>query len=118
MSENTSQQIVERYLHEALIGGSPEALETTVSNARLKQIVPVFWSAFADRRVTVHQSFTSADGQLVAFHISMDARHVGPWLDIEPTGKAVTLTGTGLDRVVDGKIAEFWVSWNWLPLLQ
>jgi predicted ester cyclase len=118
MSGNQSQQVVERYIHEALMGGSPEALEATVSQSDLKRIIPVFWSAFADRRITVRQMFTSADGQLVASHLSMEARHVGPWLTIEPTGKAVTLEGTGVVRVADDKIAEFWITWNWLPLLQ
>ena len=118
MSGNQSQQVVEQYLHEALMGGSPEALEATVSDSGLKRIIALFWSAFADRRITVRQIFTSADGQLVAAHVSMEARHVGPWLTIEPTGKTVTLEGTGLLRVTEGKIAEFWISWDWLPLLR
>lgn len=118
-SVHPSQRIVERYINEALIGGSTEALEATVSNdCQLRQIVPRFWNAFADRRVTINQIFPSADGQFVAVNVAMEARHVGPLLNIEPTGKTVTLNGTFLYRLADGKIVEFWLSWNWLPLVQ
>jgi predicted ester cyclase len=117
MLGNQSQQVVERYIKEALAGGSTEVLEATASNGHLKQFLPVFWSAFADRRITVHQIFTSADGHMVACTISMEASHVGPWLGIPPTGKVVTLECTGLVQVADGKIADLWVTWDWLPLL-
>jgi predicted ester cyclase len=117
-TSTSSQRIVERYLNEALIGGSPEALETTVGkDCQLRQIVPRFWNAFADRRVTINQIFPSADGQCVAVNVAMEARHVGPVANIEPTGKQVTLHGTFLYRLADGKIVEFWLTWDWRPLM-
>lgn len=118
ITEHPSQHIVERYIHEAFIGGSPGVLEATVSDEQLRRIVPVFWNAFADRRMTINHIFTSADSQLVAANATFEGRHVGPWLNIQPTGKAVTLETTAIFRVVDGKISERWLTWDWLPLVR
>ena len=128
-SVHPNQRIVERYLNEALWGGSREALEATVSHEGLIHEgllkgysflagVPRFWNAFADRRGTNELLFTSADGQWVGAYLTMEARHVGPWFDIQPTGKTVTLRCTALYRLTDGKISDAWLTWNWLPLVQ
>jgi predicted ester cyclase len=109
---------VERYLTDALWGGSLEALEATVSNEELRQRVSLFWHAFADRRGTNELPFTSADGQWVATYLTLEARHVGPFLDIQPTGKTVTLRCTAIYHLADGKINDFRLTWNWLPLVQ
>jgi predicted ester cyclase len=125
-----NQRIVERYMNEAFLGGSREALEATVSHEgrihegltnrgfSFLEGVPRVWNAFADRRGTIELPFTSPDGQWVGASFTMEARHVGPWLSIQPTGKTVTLRGTALYRLTDGKISDVWVTWNWLPLVQ
>jgi epsilon-lactone hydrolase len=116
-TEHPSQQIVERYTNEAFLGGSPEALEATVSeDCFVRKTLPLFWSAFADRSGKADVRITSADGQYVAQNFTLNARHVGPWLDFQPTGKQVTLDATAIFRLANDKIVDLWVTWDWLPL--
>jgi predicted ester cyclase len=46
------------------------------------------------------------DGEYVISEFIMQAEHVEVWIGIKPTGKALTLTGVDIDRMVDGKIVE------------
>ena len=39
-------------------------------------------------------------------------------MGIAPTNKQVTVTGMEVHRLVDGKIAEVWVEWDALGLMQ
>ena len=41
-----------------------------------------------------------------------------PFGDLPPTGKAFRLSGVAIDRIVEGKIAEEWVYFNVLDILQ
>jgi len=59
---------------------------------------------WADLHVTVERQV--AEGEWVASEVTARARHAGPWLGIEPTGRRVEITGVNLDRVVDGRIVE------------
>jgi len=59
-----------------------------------------------------------AEGDLVAAHVRMSGTQSGPFGDIAPTGKRLTLTGAYHCRVVDGKLVEDWDSWTVLPLFQ
>ena len=61
-------------------------------------------TTFPDLRITVEQQI--AEGDWVATRVTARATHVGWWLGIKPTGKAVAITGVNLDRVVNGRIVE------------
>ncbi len=43
--------------------------------------------------------------------------HKGEFLGFAPTGKEVTITGTTIQRISDGKIVEGWDNWDQLGLL-
>jgi predicted ester cyclase len=59
---------------------------------------------YPDLRLTVEQQI--AEGDWVASRITARGTHLGRWMGIEPTGKAIEITGVNLDRVVDGRIVE------------
>jgi predicted ester cyclase len=42
----------------------------------------------------------------------------GPLMSIAPTHKHVSWLGITIDRVVDGKIVENWVSWDMAGMLE
>ena len=44
--------------------------------------------------------------------------HQGELLGITPTGKKFSITGISFLRIANGKIAEQWVNWDTLGLLQ
>ena len=39
-------------------------------------------------------------------------------LPVAPTGKPVTISGVGIARFANGKLAEGWVNWDALGLMQ
>ena len=44
--------------------------------------------------------------------------HTGEFQGIPATGKAIRMTGTDIDRIVDGKIVECWAHLDELGLMQ
>jgi predicted ester cyclase len=63
-------------------------------------------AAFPDREVTLHAMV--AEGDLVAARWSSRATHSGQLAHIPPTGRQLTITGTGFFRFADDKIVERW----------
>ena len=61
--------------------------------------------AFTDFKVTVEDQ--TAEGNLITSHWRMQAVHTGEFLGIPPTGKKVTLAGTTVDVIRDGKVIEY-----------
>ena len=61
--------------------------------------------AFTDFKVIVESQ--SVEGNMVTSHWRMRGTHTGEFLGVPPSGKQVTLTGTTVDIVKDGKIIEF-----------
>jgi predicted ester cyclase len=60
-----------------------------------------------------------AEGDWVATIIEARGTHLGKWMGIKPTGKALSYTGVNINRIVDGKIVEHGGAANLLgPLLE
>jgi steroid delta-isomerase-like uncharacterized protein len=82
----------------------------------IKQIVSMYRSAFPDI------DFTAADivagGDRVAVRWEIRGTHRGELMGIPATGREVKLTAIEIFRLVDGRIAEQWVSVDNLVLLR
>jgi hypothetical protein len=50
--------------------------------------------------------------------IPIGLKHKGEFQGIPPTGKELSVTGTDIYRIVDGKIVEPWVEADMLGLMQ
>jgi len=72
-------------------------------------------AAFPDTRFELSDFITGPDR--VAFRWASSATHLGPYLDVPPTGRSVTASGLTMSRVDGGKIVEDWTSWNKHELL-
>ena len=59
-----------------------------------------------------------AEGDRVVTRLSGSGRHTGPVLGAAPTGRRLQWTAIVISRFVDGKIAEEWVEFDALSLLQ
>lgn len=60
-----------------------------------------------------------SEGPLVVSQVVMRGTHVGEWLGIAPTGKAIQVTAVNIDRVINGRIVEHGGAANLLePLLR
>jgi steroid delta-isomerase-like uncharacterized protein len=59
-----------------------------------------------------------AEGDRVAIRYTGRGTSTGPLGDLPATGKKVAVTGMTIYRLVDGKIAEEWTTYNMLEILR
>jgi steroid delta-isomerase-like uncharacterized protein len=84
--------------------------------AAVKDYLSVYLAAFPDQHVTIEDMI--AEGDRVVTRWTVRGTHQGPFMDIAPTGKQVTVTGIDITRVVNGKALEDWDTFDTLGLLQ
>jgi steroid delta-isomerase-like uncharacterized protein len=82
----------------------------------IKQIVSTFRAAFPDLEITVDDLV--AEGDKVSARTTMRGTHRGVFLGFPGTGKAVTMTGLTMVRIVDGSLVESWVKNDVMGLMR
>ena len=85
-------------------GHAPSGEVTTLDDER--KTMAVHRVAFPDKRTEIHHIV--ADSDLVACHCTTTATHIGPYLDLAPTGHRVSVDEMMFNRIRDGRIAETW----------
>ena len=85
----------------AYISGNP-----TADLEALQQNDEVFFTGFSNIRHRIEDLV--AEGDRVAFRQTIDFTHTGEFMGLPATGKQVSISGIGIMRIADGKIAEFW----------
>jgi predicted ester cyclase len=77
-------------------------------------------SAVRDLKFSLDDMYIKGDR--IVWIFTMSGTITGPFRtpmgEIPPTGNAIRLTGAAVDRIVGGKIAEEWVYFNILEILQ
>jgi steroid delta-isomerase-like uncharacterized protein len=81
-----------------------------------KQLMTLFSSAFPGSQIKMEALV--AEGDKVAVHFSFSGTHKGAFLNIPPTGKSFSVTGTGIFRFKDGKVVENRVVFDAVGLMQ
>jgi steroid delta-isomerase-like uncharacterized protein len=81
-----------------------------------RQLTMAFRSAFPDMRIEIEDIL--AEGDKVAARLRLRGTNSGSFQGMPPTGKVVDATGTGIFRVVDGRVTDNWVNFDMLGLLQ
>jgi steroid delta-isomerase-like uncharacterized protein len=82
----------------------------------LKQTVEMYRAAFPDLEMKIEEQI--AEGDFVCTRWVAVGTHEGDLPGLPATGKKSTVTGIGIDRVEDGKIAEAWGNWDTLGMMQ
>ena len=82
----------------------------------LKELARFYRTAFPDAQVTVEDQI--AEGDRVVTRYSARGTHQGDFAGIPATGREVTVSGIGIDRIEGGKIVESWNELNQLSMLQ
>ena len=129
--EKDNAEFIHRWFEEVWNKGRMEAIEEMclpdaighgqaqhnldIGLVEFKQFARDLRTAFPDIRITIHE--TLAQGDKVAARWSAKMTHSGPFLGFAATGRKVEVTGTSIQRVVGGKIAEGWDNWDQLGLL-
>ncbi len=94
----------------------PNTMEIAPGHDGLRQLVNLYTSAFPDVKLTIQDIFDRDDR--VTIRWSARGTHRGELRGIAPTGKEINTTGVDILRIQNGKIAETWVQWDALGLMQ
>ena len=81
-----------------------------------KRLVTVYRNAFPDVHFTIDEQI--AEGDKVVTRWTGHGTHKGELAGIPATGKSATVTGIGVDRVVNGKIVESWGIFDQFGMMQ
>jgi predicted ester cyclase len=108
--------VVDELLSSNYIGHDPALPEPIRGIQGAKDNFNQYRSAFEGAQITVKEQV--AEGNLVATRWEGRGRHTGDVMGIAPTGKDVVVAGQTLSRVENGSIAEEWVNWDTLGMLQ
>ncbi len=82
----------------------------------ISQLVTLYRAAFPDPTATVEDMV--AEGDEVAYRLTFRGTHRGEMIGIPATGKQVTYTAIGIDKVINGTIMEMWLYFDALGLLR
>ena len=78
--------------------------------------VNLYRAAFPDLRLAIENIISEGDTVMARWYCS--ATHKGELGGIAPTGKRIAITGISVARLSNGKLAEQWVQWDALGMMQ
>jgi steroid delta-isomerase-like uncharacterized protein len=81
-----------------------------------KQLAQALKAAFPDVQISDHEAIVS--GKSVAIRWTSDGTHQGEYFGVPPTGKPIYVAGIDLFHLRDGKIAEMWIEFDNLALME
>ena len=110
------RQVVARYLAEVLTGAGPAHPEELISSQALRQRTTSFRKAFPDLQVTTRTLLV--EGDLVAARLTGRGTHQGLFQGVPATGRAWQADCISVFRVEKDRIAEAWVHWDQLALME
>jgi steroid delta-isomerase-like uncharacterized protein len=76
----------------------------------------MLFTAFPDLTFTIEDII--AEGNKVAFRITLKGTHLGDFIGYEPTGKKIEYTNSNWFKVANGKLTEYWGTSDRLLLFQ
>lgn len=88
-------------------GSGPEAAN---------QAARLYRGAFPDAQITVEDQI--AEGDKVATRWSARGTHQGELAGVPASGNRVEITGIQIDRIAEGKIAEGWINYDAMGMMQ
>jgi steroid delta-isomerase-like uncharacterized protein len=87
-----------------------------VENEVLRQRTDAMRAAFPDLSLTIRQLIV--DDELVAVHATASGTHRGTFHGVPATGRQWSAGYTAILHIVDGRIADFWETWDLLAILE
>lgn len=104
-----------RRAHDAMNQKNAELLDGHPGYWQTRQVFPMLFSAFPDVTSTVEQQTVA--GEWVTTRATIRGTHLGTFMDVAPTGKAVEIMHIALDQVVHGQVIEHFSVSDWLRAL-
>lgn len=94
----------------------PSTPDLGIGSENYKRIMALYTRAFPDLQLTIDDIVDS--GEKVAVRWTATGTHEGELNEIAPTRKKVSIAGISILLFEDGKVAEEWVNWDALGMLQ
>ena len=76
----------------------------------VKRRIALYYEAFPDWKVTIHDIF--GRGDRVAYRWSASGTHLGEWAGFSPTGLHMTAGGITILRMAEGRFVEGWAGYD------
>src|SRR5215208_1641951 len=108
--------LVDELLAPDYVSHAPGDPELSRGPEDIKEIVRAYHSAFPDLTYTVEKQV--AEGDMVVTRWTARGTHRGELMGVAPSGKQIEVSGMSMDRISGGKIAENWVNWEALEMMQ
>lgn len=70
----------------------------------MKQHLIEVKKTYPNLNMTINRQY--CDGAYVISEFVMEGTHQGEWLGLKPTGKAISITGVNIDKVIGGKLSN------------
>lgn len=130
MSPDDCKDLVRRYIA-AINAGDLDALDAIIADDFVdhngfpgqspgregaKELVRIYRTAFPDAQWTIEDQIAE-EGKVVTRWVA-EGTHLGNLFGVAPTGRRVRVEGIGIDWARDGLLAEGWLSFDQLGLLQ
>lgn len=103
-------------LDEDYLYHGPGLMEEVRGREAFKQAIEMFRTAIPDLRETIEDQI--AEGDKVVSRFISRGTHKGELMGAPPTGKQLTIKGTDISLIRNGKIVEAWVMWDALAFVQ
>ena len=130
MSPEENKAVVRRFFDEFANKGDSSVIDEIYSPQFVMHVVdgpsvgvdsarrgyPSFRDAFPDVKYTIEDMI--AEGDMVAFRMTIEGTHLGRFMNVAPTGRKIRYSRFGIIRLEHGKWAEGWVLTNQMSLLQ
>ena len=130
MSEE-NKAVVRRFIEEVWNSGNLDVIDELIAENHVdhdpaqagspggrqgvRAFVEMYRAAYPDTRLAIGEMI--AEGDLVAMTWTATGTHRGELMGIAPTGRSVTVTGMGVDRISGGQIVESWANYDALGML-
>jgi predicted ester cyclase len=104
-----------RLAHEAINQRNLALLDNHPGYWQTRQIFPMLFEAFPDVSSTIEQQ--AVEGEWVTTHTTLRGTHLGAFMGVAPTGKAIEIMHISLDQVEEDKVVEHFGVSDWLRAL-
>jgi predicted ester cyclase len=81
-----------------------------------KQLVSGLYDAFPDMHLTLDDAI--AEGDKLVIRYTVTGTHEGTFMGIPPTNKKGTVWALEIDRIINGKLVEYWARLDTLDFMQ
>ena len=99
------RKAIARQAHDAMNQKNAGLLDGHPGYWQTRQVFPLLFSAFPDVTSTVEQQTVA--GEWVTTRATIRGTHLGAFMGLAPTGKAVEIMHIALDQVVHGQVVEW-----------